>query len=169
MAVVDVEHAVIHRLGGSCRGRGTASVSSVPVHSCVRLLGIAQAPKVAPKCLRDAGWPGAWLHSFVQTSSCPRANCAASQLLLGRQCALRASRAASRSRERMREEKTEGKIKGPARGRPQSQSARGFGATRRRVATVPSRNAMPIASRVGGAHLPTHCVVPRRGVRHGHA
>lgn len=160
---------MIHRLGGAWRGRGTASVSSVPVHACVRLLGIAQAPKVTPKCLRDAGSPAAWLHSFVQTSSCPCANCAASPLLLGSQCALRASRGGSRSPERVRETKTEGKIKGPARGRPQSKSARGFGAARRCVAAVPSRNAMPNPGDVGCAHLPTHCVVLGRGVRHGHA
>lgn len=67
----------------------------------------------------------------------------------------------------MREEKTEGKIKGPARGRPQSQSARGFGAARRRVATVPFLNAMPNPGDVGGGHAPAHCAARRQRVRHG--
>ena len=69
----------------------------------------------------------------------------------------------------MREEKTEGKIKGPARGRPQSQSARGFGAALRFVATVPSRNGMPNVDQGGVGHLPARCAAHRRRVRHGHA
>jgi len=69
----------------------------------------------------------------------------------------------------MREEKTEGKIKGPARGRPQSQSARGFGAALRFVATVPSRNGMPDVDQVGVEHHPARCAAPSRRVRDGHA
>jgi len=67
----------------------------------------------------------------------------------------------------MREAKAEGKIKGPAPGRPQSQSARGFGAALRLVAAVPSRNVTPNPGEVGGEHALAHCSARRQRVRHG--
>ena len=67
----------------------------------------------------------------------------------------------------MRGAEAEGKIKGPAQARPQSQSARGFGAAPHLLAPVPRASATPYACGLLDVPLATHRDTPRWRLHHG--
>lgn len=118
-------------------------------------------PSVSMPCTRQASR----LHSIVQIACRQRAGPAALALLVRQRVRL----ALDRSMAPGGQAKSEGKIKGPAHARPQSQSARGFGAARHLMVLVPCRNARPHACRVCSVLSLIERAVLRWSSRHGQA
>jgi hypothetical protein len=69
----------------------------------------------------------------------------------------------------MRKAETEGQIKGAARRHPQSQSARGVGAARHLLVSVPRQCATPHRWGIARVPLPILCPPLRWSARYGHA